>query len=63
MNRTPRSANRRAVKQLFAKDGFDESALAKFANGKRGLSLKNLDRLCEYLGLRIVMDRKPKKGR
>jgi len=44
--------------------GIDESALAKFYNGKRGLSLDNLDRLCEYLGLRIVMDRKPKsKGK
>lgn len=39
--------------------GIDESALAKFYNGHRGLSLDNLDRLCEYLGLRFVMDRKP----
>ena len=44
--------------------GIDESALAKFYNGKRGLSLDNLDRLFEYLALRIVMDRKPKsKGK
>ena len=44
--------------------GIDESTLAKFYNGKRGLSLENLDRLFEYLGLRIVMDRKPiKKGK
>ncbi|MCB9875821.1 MAG: helix-turn-helix transcriptional regulator [Planctomycetaceae bacterium] len=41
--------------------GIDESTLAKFYNGKRGLSLENLDRLFEYLGLRIVMDRKPKQ--
>jgi len=40
--------------------GIDESALAKFYNRHRGLSLDNLDRLGEYLGLRIVMDRKPK---
>jgi transcriptional regulator with XRE-family HTH domain len=41
--------------------GIDESTLAKFFHGTRGLSLDNLDRLCEYLGLRIVMDRKPTK--
>jgi len=39
--------------------GIDESALAKFYNGHRGLSLDNVDRLFEYLGLRIVLDRKP----
>ena len=44
--------------------GIDESTLAKFYHGTRGLSLDNLDLLCEYLGLRIVMDRKPtKKGK
>ena len=43
---------------------LDESALAKFYGGKRGLSLDNIDRLFEYLGLRIVMDPKPKpKGK
>jgi len=44
--------------------GIDESALAKFYTGKRGLSLDNIDRLFEYLELRIVMERKPtKKGK
>ena len=44
--------------------GIDESTLAKFYHGTRGLSLDNLDRLCEYLGLRIMMERKPaKKGK
>ena len=44
--------------------GIDESTLAKFYHGHRGLSLDNLDRLCAYLGLRIVMDRKPiRKGK
>ncbi len=44
--------------------GIDESTLAKFYHGTRGLSLGNLDRLCAYLGLRFVMDRKPKpKGK
>ncbi len=43
---------------------IDESTLAKFYNGHRGLSMKALDRLGKFLDLRIVMDRKPeKKGR
>ena len=43
---------------------IDESTLAKFYHGTRGLSLNNLDLLCEYLGLRIVAERKPtKKGK
>lgn len=39
--------------------GLDESTLAKFYHGTRGLSLDNLDLLCEYLGVRIVVERKP----
>jgi len=49
----------------IAKDtNIDESTLAKFYHGTRGLCLNNLDLLCEYLGLRIVAERKPtKKGK
>ncbi len=44
--------------------GIDESAIGKFYNGQRGLSTDALDRIGEYLGLRIVTVRKPKrKGR
>ena len=43
--------------------GIDESALAKFFNGHRGLSMEAMNALGECLGLRIVMDRKTKKGR
>ena len=44
--------------------GIDESALGKFYNGHRGITTDTLDRLGEYLGLRIVMDRKAtKKGK
>jgi transcriptional regulator with XRE-family HTH domain len=42
--------------------GIDESALSKFYNGTRGLTLDNLDALCEYLQLRIVADSKKKRG-
>jgi len=44
--------------------GIDESALAKFYNGHRGVTTDTLDRLGEYLGLRIVVDSKhTKKGK
>jgi len=39
--------------------GIDESSLAKFYNGHRGLTLKSLDRLGKFLKLRIATDRKP----
>ena len=40
--------------------GIDESTLAKFYHGTRGLSLDNLDLLCERLGLRFIQDQKGK---
>ena len=44
--------------------GIDESTLSKFYHGQRGMSLDSFDLLCQYLRLRVVMDRKPKqKGR
>ena len=43
---------------------IDETALAKFYNGHRGLSKKALDRLAECLGMRIEVEgRKQTKGR
>jgi transcriptional regulator with XRE-family HTH domain len=51
----------------IAKDtGIDESALAKFYNGRVGLSMEALDRLWEYLQLTITSGRKAnstKKGK
>ncbi len=44
--------------------GIDESALAKFYNGDRGLSMKALNALGECLELKITLGRKPgKKGK
>jgi len=43
--------------------GIDESTLAKFYHAKRGLSQDSLDRLFEYLGLRIVADKPQAKGK
>ena len=41
--------------------GIDESTLSRFYHGQRGMSLDSLDLLCQYLRLRVVMDRKPQR--
>jgi transcriptional regulator with XRE-family HTH domain len=48
--------------RIAKETGIDESALAKFYNGRVGLSMKAMDRVGEYLGLMIVTQRK-RKGR
>jgi transcriptional regulator with XRE-family HTH domain len=49
----------------IAKDtGIDESALAKFYNGHRGLSMEALNALGKFLQLSIRLGRKPgRKGK
>lgn len=50
--------------QIAKATGIDESALAKFYNGHRGLSMEALNALGEFLELTIVLGRKPdKKGK
>ena len=50
--------------RIAKETGIDESTLAKFYNGHRGLSMGALNRLGKFLELRIVMDRKPEsKGK
>lgn len=49
--------------QIAKETGIDESALAKFYNGKRGLSTDALNALGECLDLRIIMRRKPTSKR
>ena len=34
--------------------GIEESALSRFVNGKRGLSMEAIDTVAEYLGLELV---------
>jgi hypothetical protein len=49
--------------QIAKATDIDESALAKFYNGHRGLSMDALNALGEFLQLKIIMGRKPgKKG-
>jgi transcriptional regulator with XRE-family HTH domain len=45
--------------QIAKETGIDESALAKFYNGHRGLSMEALNSLGEFLQLKIIMRRKP----
>ncbi len=50
--------------QIAKATGIDESALAKFYNGHRGLSMDALNALGEFLQLRITLGRRPdKKGK
>jgi transcriptional regulator with XRE-family HTH domain len=49
--------------QIAKATAIDESTLAKFYNGRAGLSSKALDRLGEYLELTITMRRKPSKSK
>ncbi len=50
--------------QIAKETGIDESALAKFYNGSRGLSMKALNALGAYLQLTIHLGRKPEtKGK
>jgi len=50
--------------EIAKQTGIDESALAKFYNGHRGLSMKALNTLGEFLQLRIILGRKPEtKGK
>lgn len=50
--------------RISRETGIDESTLSKFYRGTCGISLGNLDLLCEYLDLRIVSGRKAtKKGK
>ena len=47
--------------QIAKATGIDESALAKFYNGHRGLSMDAMNALGELLQLRITLGRKPRK--
>jgi len=49
--------------RIAQETGISETALALFYNGQRGLSMKALDTLGEFLQLRITLGRKPdRKG-
>jgi hypothetical protein len=47
--------------RISKETGISETALALFYNGHRGLSMKALNALGEFLQLRITLGRKPEK--
>ena len=50
------------TRYMIAKEtGIDESALAKFYNGHRGLSMEALNALGDFLELKLTLGRKPGK--
>jgi hypothetical protein len=49
--------------QITRDTGIDKSALSRFVNGERGVSMEAMDTLGKYLRLRIVADKpRAKKG-
>jgi transcriptional regulator with XRE-family HTH domain len=48
--------------RIAKETGISEVTLCRFASGERGLSMKALDKIGEYLGLRIVEDKPNQKG-
>ena len=50
--------------RIAAETGIDAGALCHFVAGRRGLSMDSLDKLADYIGLRVAtVDRPRKKGR
>lgn len=47
--------------RLSMETGIAESVLSRFINHGSGLSLANIDKLCECVGVRLTQDAKPKK--
>lgn len=41
--------------------GIDQSALCKFMNGERGVSVEAMDKLGKHLGLMLVLKRRKRK--
>jgi DNA transposition AAA+ family ATPase len=49
--------------QIGQETGIDQATLCRFMSGKGGLSIPVLDRLGEYLGLKITRESKPGKSK
>ncbi len=39
---------------------IDQSQLSRFMRGERGLSIEGIEKICEIIGARLVIDSKPK---
>jgi len=48
--------------EIWKQSGVAQSTLSEFVHGNRTLSMKNIDAVCEVLGLSLVEPKAKKKG-
>mgnify|MGYP001811999713 CR=1 FL=1 len=72
MSKKPKFSDelRRAIKtapvsryRIAVDTGVSQAVLSRFLKGRVGLSMETVDLLCDYLGLKLVPEKKPEKGR
>jgi transcriptional regulator with XRE-family HTH domain len=49
--------------EIAARTGVDQATLSRFVHRKSGLAQDSIDKLCALLGLRLVSERKGKRGK
>ena len=47
--------------RIAKETGIGQPALSRFVHGERGLTVENIDLICECLGLRLTTEQKPKR--
>ena len=52
----------RTAYRICADTGLDRGAMSRFLAAKRGLSMESLDKLAEYLQLKLVRPQRPKSA-
>ena len=48
--------------RIAADTEIDQASLSRFMSGTTGLTTENIDKLCEYLNLRVVVDEPRRKS-
>ena len=48
--------------RIAADTEIDQASLSRFMSGTTGLTTDNFDKLCEYLGLRLVADKPARRS-
>lgn len=49
--------------QISKETGIDQSILSRFVNQGAGVSMDSIDKLCECLGLWLISEKRPRKGK
>ena len=47
--------------RIWQETGISQEVLSRFVNMKGGLSMRAVDKIGEYLGLKITFERRPRK--